>query len=112
MNKLKDILVETLAEGDNTITVSYGDLSASFTVRAGSISGLMGGGDFDDSEYVKKKLYIITVAAIGVLLGICILMAGVIIAGNSRERKYLREVIRRREEGESRDINNGDDIED
>ncbi len=111
MNKLKDILVETLAEGDNTITVSYGDLSASFTVRAGSISGPMGG-DFDGGEYVKKKLYIITVAAIGGLLGICILMAGVIIAGNSRERKYLREVIRRREEGESRDVNNGDDIED
>ena len=70
------------------------------------------GGDFDGGEYVKKKLYIITVAAIGGLLGICILMAGVIIAGNSRERKYLREVIRRREEGESRDVNNGDDIED
>ncbi len=111
MNKLKDILVETLAEGDNKITVSYGDLSASFTVRAGSISGPMGG-DFDGGEYVKKKVYIITVAAIGGLLGICILMAGVIIAGNSRERKYLREVIRRREEGESRDVNNGDDIED
>lgn len=72
----------------------------------------MGGGDFDGSEYVKKKVYIITVAAIGELLVICILMAGVIIAGNSRERKYLREVIRRREEGESRDVNNGDDIED
>ncbi len=102
---------EALTEGDNTITVSYGELSASFTVRAGSISGPMGG-DFDGGEYVKKKLYIITVAAIGGLLGICILMAGVIIAGNSRERKYLREVIRRREEGESRDVNNGDDIED
>ena len=99
---------EALTEGDNTITVSYGNLSASFTVRAGSISGPMGG-DFDGGEYVKKKLYIITVAAIGGLLMICILMAGVIISGNSRERKYLREVIRRREESESKDVNKGDD---
>ncbi len=107
MYKFKDRLAEALAESGNATTVSYRDLSASITVRAGSIIGLMGG------EYVKKKLYIITVAAIGGLLVISILMAGVIIAGNSRERKYLREVILRREEGESKDVNNGDDdIED
>ncbi len=88
MNKLKDILVETLAEGDNTITVSYGDLSASFTVRAGSISGPMGG-DFDGGEYVKKKLYIITVAAIGGLLIICIALIFVLL-GRMPKKKESR----------------------
>ena len=86
MNKLKDILVETLAEGDNTITVSYGDLSASFTVRAGSISGPMGG-DFDGGEYVKKKVNIITVAAIGGLLVICIALIFVLLGRMPKKKE-------------------------
>ncbi len=79
---------EALTEGDNTITVSYGDLSASFTVRAGSISGPMGG-DFDGGEYVKKKLYIITVAAIGGLLIICIALIFVLL-GRMPKKKESR----------------------
>ncbi|MCI8325380.1 MAG: hypothetical protein HFH71_02405, partial [Clostridia bacterium] len=79
---------EALTEGDNTITVSYGNLSASFTVRAGSISGPMGG-DFDGGEYVKKKLYIITVAAIGGLLIICIALIFVLL-GRMPKKKESR----------------------
>ena len=69
---------EALTEGDNTITVSYGDLSASFTVRAGSISGPMGG-DFDGSNFVSKKLYLITVGAVGGLILLSVILACVII---------------------------------
>ena len=69
---------EALTEGNNTITVSYGDLSASFTVRAGSISGPMGG-DFDGSNFVSKKLYLITVGAVGGLILLSVILACVII---------------------------------
>ena len=43
MNKFKDRLAEALAESGNATTVSYIDLSASITVRAGSVSGPIGG---------------------------------------------------------------------
>ncbi|MDE6550493.1 MAG: bacterial Ig-like domain-containing protein [Clostridia bacterium] len=70
---------DTLADGDNTITVSYGDLSATFTVRAGEI--LSGGsiGDFDASNYVSKKIYIITTAALAALIMISIVVGVIII---------------------------------
>ena len=61
---------ELLVEGDNTVTVSYGDISASIVVKAGSVMGA----DFDGGQYVSKKIYIITIAAIGVLLIVCILL--------------------------------------
>ena len=69
---------EALTEGDNTITVSYGDLSASFTVRAGSISGPMGG-DFDGSKFVSKKMFAICMSGVAALITVCVLLVCVVI---------------------------------
>ncbi|MDE6551329.1 MAG: bacterial Ig-like domain-containing protein, partial [Clostridia bacterium] len=66
---------DTLADGDNTITVSYGELSATFTVRAGE----GGVGNFDGSKYVSKKLYLITIIAVGGLILLSVILACVII---------------------------------
>ncbi|MDE6550951.1 MAG: bacterial Ig-like domain-containing protein, partial [Clostridia bacterium] len=79
---------DTLADGDNTITVSYGELSATFTVRAGE----GGVGNFDGSKYVSKKLYLITIIAVGGLLIACVIMAAAIIRGNRKTREYLRTI--------------------
>ncbi|MDE6550029.1 MAG: bacterial Ig-like domain-containing protein, partial [Clostridia bacterium] len=74
---------DTLADGDNTITVSYGELSVTFTVRAGE----GGVGNFDGSKYVSKKLYIITIAAIGGLLVLSLIMCAIIIFRMPAKRK-------------------------
>ncbi|MDE6551268.1 MAG: bacterial Ig-like domain-containing protein, partial [Clostridia bacterium] len=64
-----------LSEGDNTITVSYGELSATFTVKAGQ---LVEGGVID-GKWVSQKLYIITVSTVSVLLLLCIILIIVLI---------------------------------
>ncbi len=69
---------EALTEGDNTITVSYGDLSASFIVRAGSTSGPMGG-DFDGSKFVSKKMFAICMSGVAALITVCVLLVCVVI---------------------------------
>ena len=69
---------EALTEGDNTITVSYGDLSASFIVRAGSISGPIGG-DFDGSKFVSKKMFAICMSGVAALITVCVLLVCVVI---------------------------------
>ncbi|MDE6550412.1 MAG: bacterial Ig-like domain-containing protein, partial [Clostridia bacterium] len=92
-----------LSEGDNTITVSYGDLSATFTVRAGQ---LMEGelGNFDGSEYVKKKLYIMTIAAIGVLLIACIILSAINIKLVKSKSKSGKDNADVEEESETTDV--------
>ncbi|MDE6550880.1 MAG: bacterial Ig-like domain-containing protein, partial [Clostridia bacterium] len=64
-----------LTEGDNTITVSYGDLSATFTVKAGQ---LVEGGVID-GKWVSMKMFAICISAIGLLTLICVILAIVIV---------------------------------
>ena len=106
---------EELVEGDNTVTVSYGELSASITVKAGE---LVEGGILSLDKYVSKKLYLITIIAVGALLLACVVMAGVIIGNNKKTRDYLHEIADLRRGGS--EINSsdnaynkgGDDVED
>ena len=106
---------EELVEGDNTVTVSYGELSASIVVKAGE---LVEGGILSLDKYVSKKLYLITIIAVGALLLACVVMAGVIIGNNKKTRDYLHEIADLRRGGS--EINSsdnaynkdGDDVED
>ncbi len=94
---------ESLVEGDNTVTVSCGELSASITVKAGE---LVEGGILSLDKYVSKKLYLITIIAVGVLLLACVVMAGVIIGNNKKTRDYLHEIADLRRGGS--EINSSD----
>ncbi|MCI8325511.1 MAG: hypothetical protein HFH71_03075, partial [Clostridia bacterium] len=94
---------EELVEGDNTVTVSYGELSASIVVKAGE---LVEGGILSLDKYVSKKLYLITIIAVGVLLLACVVMAGVIIGNNKKTRDYLHEIADLRRGGS--EINSSD----
>ncbi len=66
---------EELVEGDNTVTVSYGELSASITVKAGELveGGVVSG------KWVSIKMFAICISAIGVLTLICVILAAVIV---------------------------------
>ena len=106
---------EELVEGDNTVTVSYGELSASIVVKAGE---LVEGGILSLDKYVSKKLYLITIIAVGALLLACVVMAGVIIGNNKKTRDYLHEIADLRRGGSEIDSSDnaynkgGDDVED
>ena len=66
---------EELVEGDNTVTVSYGELSASIVVKAGELveGGVVSG------KWVSIKMFAICISAIGVLTLICVILAAVIV---------------------------------
>ncbi len=66
---------EELVEGDNTVTVSYGDISASIVVKAGELveGGVVSG------KWVSIKMFAICISAIGVLTLICVILAAVIV---------------------------------
>ncbi len=76
---------DALQEGDNTITVTYGEFSKSITVSAGIASV--------DGKWVSKKVYIITTAAIVVLILLCIALASGIIHMNKKMQRMFNAVI-------------------
>ncbi|MDE6549958.1 MAG: bacterial Ig-like domain-containing protein, partial [Clostridia bacterium] len=78
-----------LVEGDNTITVSYGELSATFTVKAGE---LIEGGVID-GKWVSKKVYIITTAGIAALILMCIVLAACLIGMNKKMQQLFTKAI-------------------
>ena len=88
---------DALQEGDNTITVTYGEFSKSITVSAGIKNA--------DGEWVSKKLYIITIASIGSLLVLCIILVIVLIMKVGSKNR--QEAVDGRGDTDSRD-NDGD----
>ncbi len=76
---------DALQEGDNTITVTYGEFSKSITVSAGIASV--------DGKWVSKKVYIITTAAIVILILLCIALASGIIHMNKKMQRMFNAVI-------------------
>ena len=98
---------ELLVEGDNTVTVSYGDISASIVVKAGSVMGA----DFDGGQYVSKKIYIITIAAIGVLLIVCILLGATNIKLVKSRNKISKDKVDSND-GKDNRLSKDDDITD
>ncbi|MDE6550915.1 MAG: bacterial Ig-like domain-containing protein, partial [Clostridia bacterium] len=77
-----------LVEGDNTITVNYGDLSATFIVKAGQ---LVDGGILSLDDYVTKRNFMICMVGVIVLIVISIILCGVIISLARRIPKPVKD---------------------